>query len=175
MKLYAIVDSGGFVQYTNAVDDFVVLVPPPGMTAVELSAAIPKNPSGGHLRYHLATQTWVDARSLDEVKHAKWQQIKLARSAAESGGFTWDGSTFDSDSDAQRRISGAVTLAGLSPEFSIDWTLADNTTRALGAADMVAVGVALGAHVNAQHAAGRALRQQIDEATTAEQVESVHW
>ena len=38
--------------------------------------------------------------------------------------------------------------------------------RTLNAADMIAVGVALGQHVNACHERARVLRAELDEATT---------
>lgn len=107
-------------------------------------------------------------------QEAKWIEIKLARDAAEFGGFTWDGSRFDSDQISQSRIQGAVQLAAMGPGFEIDWTLADNSARTLDAAAMFAVGAALGQHVNAQHAKGRDLRTRID-AATPEEIEAITW
>jgi len=122
-----------------------------------------------------ATYQWYDARALDQIKADQWEKIKAARSQAEFGGFTWDGSPFDSDALSQQRIIGASQLAGITPGFLIDWTLADNTVRTLNGAEMQAVGVALGQHVNAQHVKARGLRQQIDAASTAAEVEAVAW
>jgi len=119
---------------------------------------------------------WIDPRDLDQLKAAKWEEVKSARSNAEYGGFTWDGSPFDSDAASQQRIIGASQLATLNPSaFDIDWTLADNTMRTLNAAEMNAVGMTLGVHVNAQYVHARALRQQIADATTKEAVEAVVW
>lgn len=112
---------------------------------------------------------------LHKAKDAKWAAIKLARSAAEYAGFTWDGSTFDSDATSQNRITGAVTLAQMSPDFTIDWILADNTTRTLNFTDMLQVGATLGAHVAAIFANGVLLRAQIDAATTKAEVEAIVW
>lgn len=119
---------------------------------------------------------WYDARTLEAVKAAQWEIIKAARSEAEYGGFTWDGSTFDSDALSQQKIIGASQMASLNPSvFLIDWTLADNTVRTLSAADMNAVGVALGEHVNTQYVHARVLRQQIEDATTKEEVMAITW
>jgi hypothetical protein len=118
---------------------------------------------------------WYDARNLEQVKADKWEQIKASRADAEYGGFTWDGSTFDSNLASQQKIMGAVQLAQLNPAFEIDWTLADNTVRTLDATDMQAAGVALGGHVNTQYVHARTLRQQIDEAATQAEVEAVVW
>lgn len=118
---------------------------------------------------------WVDPRDLNTLKAAKWDEIKAARSAAEYGGFTWDGSPFDSDSASQQRIIGASQLATLTPELEIDWTLADNTVRTLNAQEMNEVGMALGQHVNAQYVHARTLRQQISAAQTTQELESIVW
>lgn len=94
-----------------------------------------------------------------------WAVIKQQREAREYGGFDWDGSSFDSDPESQRRIQGAVQLAVMAAAtgqpFEITWVLADNTTRVLTGDDMVAVGAALGAHVSAVFAQGVLLRQDI--------------
>jgi len=120
---------------------------------------------------------WVvsDPRTLQDLKDAQWALIKQARSQAEYAGFTWDGSTFDSDAISQNRITGAVTLAQLSSTFTIDWTLATNQVRTLNQSEMLQVGAALGAHVQTQFAKGQSLRVQIDAATTQAEVEAVVW
>jgi D-alanyl-D-alanine dipeptidase len=68
-----------------------------------------------------------------------------------------------------------VTLAQLSPGFTINWTLADNSTRTLNQADMIATGVALGVHVQTQFARAQGLRLQIEAASTPGQVAAVVW
>jgi hypothetical protein len=136
--------------------------------------AMPPQPSHHHV-FNYTTKQWEDPRTLSDLKSAQWGLIKQARSQAEYAGFTWDGSTFDSDTLSQNRITGAVTLAQLSPGFTINWTLADNTTRTLNQADMIAVGVALGQHVQAQFTKAQGLRVQIEAATSWEQVAAVMW
>lgn len=114
-------------------------------------------------------------KSLEMVGAQVWAQIKAAREAAEFGGFSWDGSVFDSDAMSQSRIQGAVLLASMAPAFSVDWTLADNTTRTLSAADLAQVGAALGQHVQACHSTARDLRQQVSLASTVEQLLALSW
>ena len=135
---------------------------------------LPERPSPVHT-FDYTTKQWYDPRTLNDIKLAKWEIIKQARSSAEFGGFTWDGSPFDSDAISQSRIQGALQLAALIPDFSIDWTLADNTVRTLSAADLANVGAALGMHVAAQHAKARLLRSQIEVATTVAEVDAVTW
>lgn len=134
----------------------------------------PTQPSFDHV-FDWNIKQWIDPRTLQDLKDAQWAQIKQARSQAEYAGFTWDGSVFDSDAISQNRITGAVTLATLSPAFTISWILADNTVRTLSATDMMQVGEALGQHVAAQFAHGAALRAQIEEALARAEVEAVVW
>lgn len=142
----------------------------------EQQAQAKRNRPGARFRWSNQSMSWEDLRPLDEVKADKWLEIKLARDAAEHDGFTWDGSVFDSDSDSQTKIIGATQLANMNPaSFLMDWTLKDNTVRTLTGAQMIAVGQALGVHVNAQHVLGRTLRQQIEAATTASEVAAIHW
>lgn len=133
-------------------------------------------PPASGLSWDDETAQWVDLRNLEQIKDAKWEEIKKSRTDAEYAGFVWDGSTFDSDPLSQQKIIGASQLASLNPElFSIDWTLADNTVRTLNAQEMNAVGIALGQHVNAQYVKARGLRQQIEAATSRDAVNAVAW
>lgn len=117
--------------------------------------------------------------SLESAKGRKWSEIKVNRLTKEYGGFIYDGSVFDSDEDSTRRIVGATTLASLAKNsqqpFSIDWTLADNSVRTLNADSMIGAGEALGQYVASIHAISRTLRDQIENATTVEEVTSIHW
>jgi len=131
-------------------------------------------PTPNHI-FNYVTKQWEDPRTLQELKDTQWASIKRFRSAAEYAGFTWDGSTFDSDAVSQNRITGAVTLAQLSSAFTIDWTLATNQVRTLNQSEMLQVGAALGVHVQTQFAKGQSLRVQIDAATTQAEVEAIVW
>lgn len=117
--------------------------------------------------------------TLAGAKLRQWQAIKARRDQIEFGGFAWDGSALDSDAVSQDHIQGAVLMAMIAERagqpFSIEWTLADNAVRALSGSEMIAVGLALGAHVRAAHETARALRQQIADAATISEVEAVVW
>lgn len=125
--------------------------------------------------FNYLTKEWEDLRSLKDFKDLQWKQIKQARTQAEYTGFTWEGSTFDSDAVSQSRITGAVTLAQMSASFEIDWILADNSVRTLNQVEMLQVGAALGNHVAEQFSKGVILRNAIDAATSKEEVESILW
>lgn len=118
-----------------------------------------------------------EAETLARAKAAKWGQVKATRDLVEYGNFTWDGSTFNADAESRNRIMGAVQLAtlaaGAGQPYAVVWTLADNGTRTLSAADMMAVGAALGARVGSAHARAAALRTQINAATTLSALEAI--
>lgn len=133
-----------------------------------------KPPTPNHI-FDFEKYEWVDPRSLDDLKVEQWEAIKKARELAEIGGFEWDGSVFDSDPISQSRILGANQLASITPDFEIEWTLADNTSRMLSSADIQAIGIALGKHIAKQHNKSRELRARIDQASSAEEVFAVSW
>ena len=139
---------------------------------------IPIQPSINHI-FNYTTKQWEDPRTLQDYKNQKWEEIKQARSTTEYAGFNWDGSTFDSDAESQTRINGAVTLALIAKQaaqpYTVIWTLKDNTLRALSADDMIAVGLALGNHVQTVFNKGQQLQQQIEQATTKEEIEAITW
>lgn len=106
----------------------------------------------------------------------QWAVLKQQREAREYGGFTWDGSTFDSDPESRSRIMGAVQLAlmaaSMQQPFERTWVLADNSTRVLSGSDMIAVGLALGQHVGALFDQGVVLRQAV---STSTEPEGIGW
>lgn len=116
---------------------------------------------------------------LEKAKAKQWSIIKITRDRREFGGFNWNNLNFDSDSQSQSRIQGGVQLAVLAQQasqvFSIVWTLQDNSVVSLNAQEMVAVGQALAVHVQTIHETARTLREQINSASTVEEVESVQW
>lgn len=121
-----------------------------------------------YYEFNYATKQWEDTRELQKAKDAKWDAIKLQRNQLEFGGFTHLGKTFDSDQISQIRIIAAAVLGQ-----PITWTVADDTTLELDAEQVHALGVALGNHVNATHARGRAARQLIESAQTNAEVDSI--
>lgn len=181
---YTLIDSNGRVLMTGKTltipernDATVIHEEAPSLTHYRQAGIWveqPPQPSPHHT-FDYTTKQWVDPRTLSDLQAAKWAQIKRDRDEAEFGGFTWDGSPFDSDAISQSRIQGAVQLAAMAPGFTIDWTLANNSVRNLSTADLANVGAALGMHVAAQHAKARLLRSQIEAATTVAEVDAVTW
>jgi hypothetical protein len=137
-------------------------------------------PIGGapsdHHAFNWVTKQWEDPRTLADFQDIKWEAIKLARAANETGTFQWNGHTIDAD---MARLNGAATSVMIAQAagytYSDVWTLADNTTIPVTGQDIFAMGLALAAHVSACHSRGRALRQLIYSCTTKEEVEAITW
>ena len=130
-------------------------------------------------RWSNTEMRWIDLRSLEQVKADCWAAIKAQRNAAEWGGFDTPFGRFDSDPNSQTKIIGTAQLASIAlaqgAPFNVEWTLQDNTSVSLDATQMIAVGAALAAHVDAVHQRGRQLRAQIEAATTLADLEGISW
>lgn len=157
---------GAFVESTASLPAYF-----DGTSCVPIGDA----PSPVHV-FNWVTKQWEDPRTLQDLKDAKWEQIKSARASTEVGTFSWNGHVVDADLG---RISGAATRVliaqALGQFYSDTWTLADNSTIPVTGADIFSMGAALGEHVSACHVHGRLLRQQIENATSKEEVEAITW
>ena len=135
----------------------------------ETFVQLPEQPSQNHI-FDFKIKTWLDVRSIAEIKEQKWAEIKLERDRIEFGGFEFDGDIYDSDQVSQGRILGA-SIAGVDQV----WTLADNSTRSLSASQLQQLYATLQMHIAAAHDRGRIARQLIYEATNKEQIEAVNF
>ncbi|MDR3473316.1 MAG: DUF4376 domain-containing protein [Devosia sp.] len=90
----------------------------------------------------------------------------------ETGGITVSGAAIPTDRASQAMITGAVAFAQLNSDASIDFKAGGGFVT-LTAAQMIAVGQAVGAHVQACFAAEKAIDADIDAGTitTAAQVD----
>lgn len=179
-KVISCSDEDVIFQYNSGTEDYISGAYPDNVYYVinNTPVALPFKPSPAHT-FNWVTKQWEDPRTLTDFKTQQRALIKEARTAAEYSGFTWGGSTFDSNAISQQRIASAVQLASLSKAanqpFSITWTLADDTQRTLTADEMIQVGLALGEFVQTNFKKAQALQQRIEAATTKEEVEAVVW
>lgn len=128
--------------------------------------------------YHVfdwTTKTWIDPRTLEDLKSEKWEEIKAIRDQKEYGGFIWNNYNFDSDQISQGRILGAAQLATILPSYSVDWTLADNSVITLNSADVLNVAAAMGQYVSGIHSTARGLRDDIQSSTSAVELQQISW
>lgn len=176
----AIVSPHGELLFTIYADDYTVqLNTPQGCVAVDDPEdkesyyedgdwiPFPEKPSPFHT-FNYETRLWVDERTLDEAKAAKWSEIKSQRDVLEASGFEFEGNIYDSDLASQGRITAAAALG-----VDVEWTLQDNTTVWLDHTKLGQLQVALAAHVTSAHTRGRAARIAIEQATTLSEVDAV--
>lgn len=113
---------------------------------------------------------------LVDLKLAKREEINRARDAAEQGGFSYLGKTFDSDTVSCLRISCAAQSMELAPSSStITWTCQDNSTIDLTPTDLKGLVATLAMHSNTCHEKATALKEKIEAAQTAEELAAITW
>lgn len=123
----------------------------------------------------------IPERTLDELKEQKRIEINHSRDAAEQGGFEYMGKVFDSDQVSCQRISTAAQALQLmnlgegSDIPVITWTCADNSTIDLTASDLAGLVIALMEHSNSCHQKATELKEQVEKATTEEELNAISW
>lgn len=171
MTTFAIGTPGGSVRLfcINAVaadaqaQEGEIVVPAPNDSAIALAP-------DGSLVY--------PQRSLAESKADCWFRVKNRRAAAIAGGVNVPGiGIVQSDETSKLKISGAVQMAmiaqGAGAPFSVVWTLADNSTATLDAAQMIGMGLAVGQHEYVCHSNARNFRAQIEAAATIAEIDAI--
>lgn len=115
---------------------------------------------------------------LADAKVSLWTRAKALRDAKINAGVAVAGvGTFDSDDASRLNLTGASVMAlaaqAANQPFSINWKLADNSIVTLNAAQMIQIGVAVGAKVSAIHARAQAIGLAIEAATTRQNLEAI--
>lgn len=131
-------------------------------------------------RLMLPCERWDGAAIVDDLpalRGARWSAVKAARDMVRDGGCATPAGRADSDPASRGLISGAVQMALLAVQmgepFSIEWTMADNSLVQLDAPGMLALGIAVGRHVDACHAEGASRRLALDAAESRQEIEAV--
>lgn len=112
---------------------------------------------------------------LEEVKAKKVAEINAKRDEVATGGFIYNGNTFDSDEVSIGRINSVFTFATHDPEHTQNFITADNQTVTLTNADCLALGYAAGVHIQTQVFTARALKDAVAAATTSQEVVAITW
>lgn len=141
--------------------------------------AKPVQPSAFHVWDPLAGQWVISNAGLQLAREAAKRQISLARNLQEQAGFDAFGKRFDSDDKSVQRISVVAQAAALAKQsgnsLNIEWTLADNTTIALDADQIMQLPIIMAMTADALHAKSRNLKAAIDAAESIEQIKAIVW
>lgn len=111
---------------------------------------------------------------IENVKQRKILMLKRQRDTAEVEPIEYGGHSFDYDDKARDRISAAIIALDVQGEgASIDWTTADNKDVKVTADDLRMVIAAVAVRSNSLHTAYRAAKEQVEQATTAAEIEKI--
>jgi len=173
MQTITIVNSAGGVRYEASHSDPKALL----LSVPEGCFGIPGRAPTAPSLWSFDRKEWMALLpSLDALREKKWTAIKALRERAEFSTFEWDGSVFQADERSQARLQLALSEAlRVGDTFTVEWTLADNTTRVLSAADVASALGALGAHTLGVHARARELRALIDAALNESELDAIQW
>lgn len=124
-----------------------------------------------------ADGSWV--YQLDLAKEEKYQEIKYLLNQKEQAGFNYMDKVLDSDVISLQRITTVVQAAqvaiSLGQDFNINWKTQDNSFLNMEAYDICGIPLALAKYNDNLHAKANGLKEQIDKATTKEELDSIVW
>lgn len=114
------------------------------------------------------------AKTIEQLKADKINEFKFKRDSLEVEPISYQGYRFDYNDKARDRINAAIIALSLQGEgATIDWTTADNQDVKVTANDLRMVIAAVAVRSNTLHMAYRKAREQVEAASTAEEVEAV--
>ncbi|QOW45801.1 MULTISPECIES: DUF4376 domain-containing protein [Acinetobacter] len=143
--------------------------PNPNMYYAGWWRKMPEQPSLFHI-FDYESKTWVDQRSIEQIKDQKWSEIKTEREATEYGGFSFLDHVFDSNPVSQSRI---ITASELSVD--VEWTTKDNSVVLLNAGQLKDLRIALAMHVASCHERSRIARQLIYDANSIDEINLIQY
>lgn len=165
----------GRVQYVAEFEEEDDL--PPDFTVVQNWQGMPAHPGvdGAELRINNGQIYWHDSRALDQVRAAKWEEIKAHRQALYNSPISVEGIKIDADDNSRMDIMGAIMAMQLSGGGSRMWRCSDNVMRELTLAQIIGAGMAIASRRQALIEISDSLYQQIQSATTVADVNAVVW
>lgn len=118
----------------------------------------------------------IPAPSLDELKATKVAELKSMRDTLEVEPIEYNGNLFDYDDKARERLRNKrQEIEDKGGTGTIPWTLADNTEVVIGLQDFIGINNAATERAELLHFKYRTLREQVDNATTVEELNAIKW
>lgn len=135
---------------------------------------MPAQPSLLHV-FDWSTKTWTDP-TLDKLRAVAWERIKRARAEAMLLPVETPMGAFDADSESVVKLTAVLASLPYQPaEWTVNWTLADNTVVTLDAFAFGVVATTVLAYGDEVHQIARALREVIALAKIKEEIVAVNW
>lgn len=111
---------------------------------------------------------------LERCKELLINAAKMHRNTAEVAPVEYKGNTYDFDADSRDRMDLALkTLSVQSEGATIGWTMADDTTATITAADIMGVFVTSAVRSNALHEQYRSTKEKIEAAQSVEELNEI--
>lgn len=135
-------------------------------------------PSSIH-EFDYNTKTWIDPRSLDEVRAQRWSAIKAQRDQAQLEIVVTRYGAVNAGAEARAAVSRlAASVASVSiadPGYQVQFTLANDSYVMLDANGLVEVDAAMFLAEQAIRARANTLRLRIQQAQGPAEIERVRW
>jgi hypothetical protein len=137
---------------------------------------IPQSPGAAYEFNHESSE-WVFSQELFESEKVKKKRyFSNKRDQEELAGFFAFNKRFDSDEKSIRRINLVVSAADAFGEtFSIEWTCSDNSVITLSYEMIKSLPMIMAQYGNTLHVYCRLLKDQVDIATTPEELAAITW
>lgn len=122
----------------------------------------------------LGVEVTHEEEPIEYFKNRRIEILKMQRDKAEVEPIEYKGNLYDYDDKARDRINAAIIALELQGEgATIEWTTADNADTPVTANDLKMIIAAVAVRSNALHTAYRKAKEQVEAATTKEEVENV--
>lgn len=122
-----------------------------------------------------ASRVGTTGAAIDAAKRRRWALFKARRQELDESPMPLRDFHVDADASSRQDLMGAIMAMQLTGETSRVWRCSDNVMRELSFSDIVTVGVGIAARRQTLIETSDTLYQQIQSATTVEEVEAVTW
>jgi len=126
-------------------------------------------------KYNITTKSWVDPRTLEDMKASKWKEIKDARSSSELGGFKFEGKVFNSTLSDQIKINGLLNTITINPTHTEKWYAQDNSHVLLTKENISSFSSKLTQHISYVYKVAGDLRIMINNCTSKKELDQLIW
>jgi hypothetical protein len=178
MKYFAIFDIANRVQLIVSAE----MEPAPEDVAehaytelIDWAGEPTRPPGDAELMIGGAIVYWLDTRTLEQVRAARWIALKAHRTALDYAPISVDGIELDTADASRMDFMGAIMSMQITGQSSRTWRCSDNIMRSLTLTQIMAAGIGIADRRSALIKTSDLLYQQINAALTDAEVLAVEW